>query len=135
MEPAFLEVLIFEVDGQRHGLPVGDVLELLAALAVMPVPGAPTGIEGVINLRGAIVPVVNVRQRFGRPAKTLAAADHFIVVRANQRQLALHVDRAIELARLDIGQLSAGETHAVAKHGDAMVLLHRLQDLVAEALP
>jgi purine-binding chemotaxis protein CheW len=137
MEPAFMDVLIFEIDGQRHGLPAADVQELLAALLVMPLPGAPDGIEGVINLRGEIVPVLDVRKRFGMATKPVALADHFIVVRTSDRALALHVDRAVELARLDAGALAALETQTtrVAKHGDAMVLLHRVQDFSAEASP
>ena len=137
MEPAFMDVLIFEIDGQRHGLPAADVQELLAALLVMPLPGAPDGIEGVINLRGEIVPVLDVRKRFGMATKPVALADHFIVVRTSDRALALHVDRVVELARLDAGALAALETQTtrVAKHGDAMVLLHRVQDFSAEARP
>ena len=55
------EILIFVVGGQRHGLPVAQVQELLPAQAVLPVAGAAAPLEGLINLRGAILPVVDVR--------------------------------------------------------------------------
>src|SRR5438132_11351064 len=123
MDGNILEVLIFEMDGERHGLPVADVQELLPALTIMPVPGAPPNIEGVINLRGVVVPVVDVRRRFGLPARPLAPSDHFIVIKASDRLMALHVDRALELAH--VGALAAAGDAAeprVAKWGDQMVL-------------
>jgi chemotaxis signal transduction protein len=141
MEPEVTEILIFEVAGQRHGLPVADVQELLPAMSIMPVPGASLGVEGVINLRGVIVPVLDLRHRFGIPAKAIAVTDHFIVVRRADRQLALHVDNAVELARLDASawseveasSFSAGQSTRVAKVGDGMVVIHQVQDLLAAA--
>jgi purine-binding chemotaxis protein CheW len=102
-------------------------------------PGASPGTEGVINLRGVIVPVLDLRKRFGLPAKALDVADHFIVVRAKERLIALHVDRALELARLEAGALTEVETLGpqgegsarVAKQGTGMILLHQVQDLLA----
>jgi chemotaxis protein histidine kinase CheA len=64
------------------------------------------------------------------PAKELGLADHFIVVRWQDRLIALHVDRALELARLDAGALAAVETARVAKWQDGLVPLHSLRDLV-----
>ena len=137
LNPEFLNVLIFEIEGQRHGVPAADVQELLPALAVMPVPGAPADVEGVINLRGVIVPVLNLRQRFGMAPRSVALSDHFIVLRLRDRLTALHVDHALEVARLDAGTFAEVETgHArnatarVAKVGNGMVLLHQAGDLV-----
>jgi purine-binding chemotaxis protein CheW len=133
MNPEFLDILIFEVDGQRHGIAAADVQVLLPALTIAPLPGAPVGVEGVINLRGAVVPVLDVRRRFGMPAKELGLADHFIVVRWQDRLTALHVDRALELVRLNIGALAEVETARVAKWQDGLVPLHSVRDLLASA--
>jgi purine-binding chemotaxis protein CheW len=133
MNPEFLDILIFEVDGQRHGVAADDVQELLPALTIAPLPGAPAGVEGVINLRGAVVPVLDVRRRFGMPAKELGLADHFIVVRWQDRLTALHVDRALELARFDAGALAEIESARVAKWQDGLVPLHAVRDLVTNA--
>ena len=138
MSPETLDVLIFDVEGQRHGVRAADVQELLPALAVMPLPGAAAGVEGVINLRGAIVPVLSVRRRFGLPAKSVALSDHFIVIRLRDRLTVLHVDHAVELARLnaaalaevDVGDMKEKKPQVV-KWGDCMVLLHQAQDLIA----
>ena len=143
MDQEFLEILIFEVAGQRHGLSALQVQELLPALSIMPVPGASSGVEGVINLRGAILPVLDVRKRFGLPSKSLALTDHFIIVQTEGRLIALHVDRALDLARVDTEALANVDTLGshrdgraqVVKVGTGMVLLHQVHDLVATIDP
>ncbi len=134
MDREYQDMLIFEVAGQRHGLAVADVQELLPALSILPMHDAPVHIEGVINLRGAIVSVLDVRSRLGLPAKALLPTDHFIIVRSGDGLFALHVDRALELARVEAAELKTadqnGGRRAVAKWKDALVLLHPVGDLV-----
>lgn len=117
MPGEFLEVLVFEMAGQFYGLPAGDVRELLRAVALTPVPGAPPCVEGALNLRGSIVPVYDLRPYFRLPGKSLELSDHLIVTRAGQRLVALHVDRALQLVRLD----SAAVTDEAAGPGVAYV--------------
>ena len=141
MAADFLDVLIFEVDGQRHGLPVAAVQELLPALSILPLPGTALGVEGVINLRGTIVPVVDMRKRLGMSTRPLALSDHFIVVRSGESQRVLHVDHATELVRLDAGALKNVETQGanraqatwVAKVKDGMIVVNEISDLLSAA--
>ncbi len=147
MDPEFLDVLIFDVGGQRHGVPAAAVQELLPACAVLPIPDAAAGVEGVMNLRGTVVPVLSVRRRFGLPARDTALSDHFIVIRHRDALTALHVDQAVELARVAaaaIAEVTAEPTERapgapppdenrprVAKYGGGMVVLHQAHALVA----
>jgi len=133
MNPESLDVLIFELDGQLHGVTATEVQELLPALTIAPLPGALAGVEGIINLRGAVVPVLDVHRLLGLPAKALALTDHFIVVRWQERLTALHVDRVLELARLDTGALAEVGAARVAKWQDGLVIMHALQDLLTGA--
>jgi purine-binding chemotaxis protein CheW len=96
-----LDVVVFDLGGRLFGLPATEVRELLRATAVVPLPGAPPIIMGILNLRGAVVPVLDIRTRFGLPGKELEPADHFIVTQAGGRLVALHVDRAVDLVRLN----------------------------------
>src|SRR5882672_6593162 len=73
------EILLFEIGGERYGLPSVDVRELVRAVTIVPLPRAPAIVEGLINLRGRIVPVLDVRSRFRVPAKPLEPSDHFII--------------------------------------------------------
>src|SRR5437870_13646015 len=89
-----LEILVFEVGGQRYGLPAAEVREILRAVAIVPLPRAPAIIEGIINIRGTVVPVLDLRTRFRLPAKPVEPADHLVVAWAGERLVAVRVDRA-----------------------------------------
>ena len=104
------EVLVFEVGGQKYGLPTADVRELVRAVTITPLPGAPAVIEGVVNVRGRVLPVLDVRARFRLPAKPLDPSDHFIVASAGARGVILRVDRATHLALVDEASVQPPET-------------------------
>jgi len=133
-----LEVLVFEMGGQRYGLPAGDVRELLRAVALTAVPGAAAAVEGAINLRGNAVPVLDLRARFQLPPKPLAPSDHLIVVRAGKALAALRVDQALELVRIDraaLGEEAAapGVAYVARAEGSprGLVLIRDLDALLA----
>jgi len=95
-----LEVLVFEVGGQRYALASADVKELARAVTVVRLPKAPPIVEGVIDVRGAVVPVLDIRSRFRLAAKPLEPTDHLVLAWAGTRLVALRVDRAFDLVRL-----------------------------------
>jgi len=135
------EVLVFEVGGQRYGLPTADVRELVRAVTITPLPNAPAVIEGVVDVRGHVLPVLDVRARFRMPAKALDPSDHFIVASAGPRGVILRVDRATHLALVDESSVqppqtlgpSAAYVAGVAKLDDGMVLIHDLATFLSAA--
>lgn len=135
------EVLVFEVAGQRYGLPSADVRELVRAVAITPLPDAPAVIEGVVNVRGRVLPVLDVRARFRLPSKSLDPSDHFIVASAGPRGVILRVDRATHLALIDDSSLQQPQTlgpsvpyvAGVAKLADGLVLIHDLTTFLSAA--
>ena len=64
-----LQIVNFTVDNVNYGVPVDQVREVRDMQSVTPVPGAPAYVEGVTNLRGQIITVVNLRKRLGLPDK------------------------------------------------------------------
>ncbi len=100
-------ILLVEVAGRRFGIPGDLVGELLRAVAIEPLPSCPQSVEGVVNLRGRLVPVLALRTWLGIPPKPLDPADHFVVVRAGEGQAVLRVDRAIELVPADSAEIAA----------------------------
>jgi purine-binding chemotaxis protein CheW len=135
------EILVFEVGGQRYGLPAPGVREIVRAVTLTPLPRMPAIVEGVINLRGTVVPVLDIRARFQLPAKAVEHTDHLIVAWAGQRLVALRVDRALELTRLDAGDVESAETvlpgveyvDRVAKCPEGLVLIHDLATFLSRA--
>jgi purine-binding chemotaxis protein CheW len=140
-EPDGLEVLVFELGGQRYGVPVAAVREVVRAVTIVPLPRAPAVIEGIVNFRGTIVPVLDVRRRFRLPARPAEHTDHLVVARAGRRLVALRVDRAVDLVRLggtDVeearGSVPGAEYVAwVAKLPDDLVLIHDLETFLSRA--
>ncbi len=135
------ELLIFELGGQRYGLPASDVRELLRAVTLTPLPRAPAIVEGVINVRGVLVPVLDIRARFCLPPKPPEPTDHLIVVQTGGRLVALRVDRALELARIEPASVERAEAVVpgaayvayVAKFPDGLVLVHDLNTFLSHA--
>jgi len=139
--PRTREVLVFEVASQTYGLPIADVLELVRAVTITPLPNAPAVIEGVVNVRGRVLPVLDVRARFRLPAKALDPSDHFIVAAAGARGVILRVDRASHLALVDETLVQSPQTlgpsaayvAGVIKLDDGLVLIHDLTTFLSAA--
>ena len=135
------ELLIFEQAGQLFALPSSVVKEVLRAFSATPLPNAPPMVEGILNLRGDIIPLINLRRRMGLPERPLSLTDHFIVARDGNRLLALRVDRVLNLQRvpqrrhLDPGRFSSGSEviSSVAATPEGMVLIHDLGRFLSQA--
>jgi purine-binding chemotaxis protein CheW len=140
-EAATTQVLVFEVGGRRFGLLAAAVREVVRAVEVVQLPKAPAVVEGVINVRGNVVPVLDVRSRFRLPPKPLEPADHLIVAKAGSRVVALRVDRATDLVRLDPADVEEARGIVpgaeyltwVAKLPHELVLIHDLETFLSRA--
>jgi purine-binding chemotaxis protein CheW len=140
---AVREVLIFEIGGQRYGLPASAVRELVRAVAIRPLPLDSTVIEGVIDVRGVVVPVLDLRARLHLPSKAVEPSDHLVIIEAEvgARPIAVRVDRAIELFASDaaalepVRELLPGWEDAaeVVRLPDGLVPLLDLRRLIATA--
>lgn len=86
-----LELLVFQIGEQRYAVPGSRLREVVAAVAMAPLPGAPAVVEGVIDLRGAVVAVVDLRQRLGLTTRALRPSDRFLLVETRRRVLALRI--------------------------------------------
>lgn len=89
-----IELLTATVGGVRCGFAATDVVAVHHAARPQLLPGAPPIVEGVLNIRGQIVPVLDLRRRLGLPYEPVRAHQHLVVLRDDQRQLAVRVDRA-----------------------------------------
>src|SRR5580658_10251115 len=128
------EILVFELEDQRYGIPLDDVIETVRAVAITPLPQAPPIVEGILNFRGRVVPVLDVRARFRQRPKAMDIHDHLILARTGARQVALRVDRAAGLVRVPGKDLEDAEkiipglgyVTGVARLPDGLVLIHDL---------
>jgi purine-binding chemotaxis protein CheW len=135
MSSSAIDHLVFRLEDRQFAVPLTQVREIVPALTHVPLPRAPSVVLGVIDVRGAIVPVLDVRARFGLGERPTDVSDHFILVGA--RPVALRVDRALEILALapeDISDASVlargvGLLRGIARLGTGQLVL--IQDLDA----
>jgi purine-binding chemotaxis protein CheW len=131
--------VVFEVGDRRLALPASGIREIVRAVAVAPLPQAPPVVEGVVNVRGTILPVIDVRPRFGMPPRELNPDQHFILAYAGPRLVALRVDRVSELIRADpaavrsADEAAPGSRHVagVAALPDGVIVIQDLEQLLS----
>jgi purine-binding chemotaxis protein CheW len=134
------EVLIFELQEHRYAVPASVVAEVVRAVALVPVAGTPRAVEGVFNLRGTVVPVVDVRARFGVPRVPLDPSQHFAIVRIGARRVALRVDRVETLVTIDTSRIapaqaslpSAQHVAGVATLDDGLVVIYDVDAFLSQ---
>jgi purine-binding chemotaxis protein CheW len=96
-----MRFLLFYIETSRYAVPAESVGEIVRAVAVTALPGAPSVVDGVIDVRGTVMPVFSLRRRFGLHDRAVEPNDQFIIVRTPSRSAALHVDRAEDLIDID----------------------------------
>jgi purine-binding chemotaxis protein CheW len=97
--------LAFDLDGEAYGVPVERVLEVLRVEEIQRVPRAPAHVRGVTNVRGAILPVVEVRTRIGLAPLALTPAARIVRLEVGGRSLGLLVDRVTGLQKVLASQV------------------------------
>ncbi len=91
--------LTFQVANEEYGIEILKVREIIGMLPITPVPGSPPVMQGVVNLRGKVIPVLSMRNRFGLPPGEPHEHNVIIVVDAGDNgQIGLAVDRVREVA-------------------------------------
>jgi purine-binding chemotaxis protein CheW len=132
--------VVFKVGKSEYALPASDVLQMESYTGATPVPGSRPWVSGIIQIRGRIVPVVDLRARFGMPQQELTVDSRVVVATHGERAVALLVDAAREVVKLEIekwqpppqivAQEAEGLVKAVAQVGQRLVMLLDLAQLM-----
>lgn len=110
-------VLVFRLGADRYGIPVSSVREVLPQARIAPVPGAPGAVAGLIQVRGEIRPVYDLRQRLQMPAAAPRPAkegETVIVLSVGGKEFGIRVDNAEEIRSWRAEERKPGETPWVA---------------------
>ena len=92
------QYLIFEINGEDYGIEIAYVKELIKMQALTKVPKMPDYIEGITNLRGDLIGVLDVRKRFGMPPKAYDESTCIVIIMYDAYLLGLIVDTVKETA-------------------------------------
>jgi len=91
----------FALGGETFGLPVASVLEILRVAGITRVPHAPRVVRGVTNMRGKVLPVVDLRVRLGMEVAEITSQSRILVASSRGRLLGLLVDAVNQVDRID----------------------------------
>ena len=105
-----LHIVGFQLGHETYGVPITSLHEIVRVPEITAVPDAPDYIEGVINLRGKIVSVIDLRKRFGQKKVALARQHRILVVEHKGRLSGLIVDSASEVLKIPPSEIEAPGT-------------------------
>lgn len=125
-----LQLVSFEIGAEEYAIPILAVQEINRIMPITRVPHAPASVEGVINLRGRIIPVIDMRKRFGlEPAADQGDARIIVVeVGAESRVIGFTVDRVHEVLRLDASIVDPAPTAGGCDKSDYIRGVGKLDD-------
>lgn len=132
--------ILCEVFGATYALPSDDIEQLDMVGQLTPVPNAPPHVDGVVSVRGQVIPAMSLRARFGFPRAAYDVRSRLIVVRSGGRKVGLIADSAREFAAIDAAQiqpppegmagLSGRYLAGVAHLGERLVLVLDVAELL-----
>ena len=102
-----LQVVGFRIGNETFGVRIGSVREIVRVPEITAVPSAPETIEGVINLRGKIIPVMDLRKRFGQTEIQPDKKNRILVVELDNKLVGLIVNAASEVLRIAPSEIEA----------------------------
>jgi len=98
--------LTFVVDGDTYGIEIRYVTEIIGLQKITPVPDMPAFVRGIINLRGKIIPVMDMRVRFNKPFREYMERTCIIVVDIRDLSIGLIVDSVAEVVNIPAGAVA-----------------------------
>lgn len=98
--------VLFHVGNELYGISILNVKAIEKYVNILPVPNAPSYIEGVINLRGEVIPVYSLRTKFGLAKREPNEETKLIIANANNYAIAFVVDKVKEIIEIPDEQLS-----------------------------
>ena len=132
--------VLCEVHGATYALPSDDIEQLDMVGQLTPVPNAPPHVDGVVSVRGQVIPAMSLRARFGFPRTGYDVRSRLIVVRSGGRKVGLIADSAREFAAIDRGQIqpppdgmagiSGRYLQGIAHLGERLVLVLDVAELL-----
>jgi purine-binding chemotaxis protein CheW len=138
-EPDELQLVTFTI-GEQYGVPISQVQEIIRVGNITRVPNSLPYMEGVINLRGRVLPVLNLRKRLKLPEKDISQESRIVVVEASTKVIGLLVDsvshvikvspEVVERAPEEVLEVDSDYITGVCKLQNGLVILIDLERLI-----
>ncbi len=139
---ASLQQVIFKLDNEEYGLDIMKVSGIEKYQEVVKVPNSPEYIEGIINLRGEILPIYSLRTKFNLVGKTSDDETKIIVVNTNDMKIGFVVDLVVEILNIDeenvegapklVTGINRKYIKSVAKQDERMIILIDIDLIISD---
>ena len=97
-----VQVVSFQLGSEEYGVDISQVQEIIRMVEITHVPRAPRFMEGVINLRGQLIPIIDLRTRFGMPRIDASKSTRIVVTEIGSKRVGIVVDSVSEVLNIPI---------------------------------
>lgn len=135
------QIVTFNIGKEKFGVDILKIKEIIRLIESTRVPNTPDFVEGVINLRGGVIPIIDVRSRFGLPRKKVDKNTRIMVFELKDKIVGFVVDRVNEVIRIPINaiepppdMISGIETKyitGIAVFNNQMIILIELEEIIS----
>ena len=137
------QLVVFDLAGEHYGVDIATVREIIQMQTITRIPGSEFFVEGLINLRGVVIPVIDLRKRFGFAEAENDKDTRIIVIHSRHKDIGMIVDSVTEVLRITSDSIEPtssilinGDTNylrGTAKLPDRLVILLDVQELLGGA--
>lgn len=137
-----LQLVSFKIGAEEFGIDILKVNEIIRMMSITKVPNAPSFVDGVVNLRGRVIPVINLRAKLVLPRKEYDRNSRIIVVELNTKTIGFIVDEVSEVLRIPVNitekppemvsGINAAYITAIGKLEDRLLILLDLERILGE---
>ncbi len=122
------QLVVFVMEKEEFACGINSVREVLKMIRVTPLPRSLDFVEGVINMRGDVIPVIDLRRRFGLPEAERTDESRIIIVEVEERMVGLIVDSVREVLSLSNQQIQEAPNQVAGEKTDLITGVGKVDD-------
>ncbi|HEY5593911.1 MAG TPA: chemotaxis protein CheW [Nitrospiria bacterium] len=137
-----LQIVSFRVDEEEYAVEISKIIEIIYYKTARPLPQSPAFIEGVVDLRGIVIPVLDLKKRLRLSSKKAGAPNHILIVRFGDKMVGIVVDEVKQVLLINEGQIQSPQTlikgggskhlRGVCKVHDQLIFILSLDTLLSD---
>lgn len=122
------QLVVFFVAGETYGVDIHQVKEIIRVPGITRVPKTPAFVEGVVNLRGSVIPVLDLRKRFGFEAGQANDDQRIVVIEMGDQTVGMIVDSVTEVLRVDEADIGPPSPYVVSVESQYIAGIAKLDE-------
>jgi purine-binding chemotaxis protein CheW len=129
-EQAIRQLVGFRLDNEDYAIEITKIREIILMKPITRLPQVPDSVEGLINLRGNVIPIINLRSRFGLPVRPFDDETRTIVVNVHDKTVGCIVDEVTQVMRINADEIQPVPISIAAVAKRFISGLARLEDRI-----